>query len=193
MRDSGNVQEQVLRFTLPGERLLWSGAAPHGLRFGGSHAFAMLFGLFFFGFAVFWNYNVWTSGAPVGFRLFGLPFLAIGLYMVVGRPLLDAYWRRQMMYLVTNRRIGVIWKSGPQRWSTWSRDIHPPPQMELASGQDGRGTIHFGASGTNHRGLTMESRSLGAGFRGLDGRPQFSNIAGAREVYALIMKQASLT
>ena len=46
-----------------------------------------------------------SSGGPFFFWAFGLPFVAVGMYMVAGRFWVDARLRARMTYAVTNERV----------------------------------------------------------------------------------------
>jgi hypothetical protein len=77
-------------------------------------------------------------------KLWGVPFVLIGLYLVAGRFLLDAWIRRGISYAVTNRRV-LILRSGPfSKFSAMSLD--QLPEVNLSERADGRGTIRFGAA-----------------------------------------------
>ncbi|MBY6155197.1 aspartate carbamoyltransferase catalytic subunit [Vannielia litorea] len=93
------------------EEILWQGRPNGGVVVRSKDAFESLFGLFFAGFAVFWISMASSmrppSNAPFIFQifpLFGLPFLAIGLYMVFGKYFWRAYVRRHTNYTLTNKR-----------------------------------------------------------------------------------------
>lgn len=96
----------------PDEQLLWEGAPNPGVRFRAADLPIMIFGAFFGGFALFWIIMAsWITGETgfVGyiFPLFGLPFLAVGIYLVVGRFFMDAYMRKRTRYALTTKR-GII-------------------------------------------------------------------------------------
>ena len=96
---------------LPGEQVLWQGRPYPGFLFRPIEAVLIPFSLLWAGFAVFWNTSVWSisgGGAPVGFKLFGLPFLLAGLYITVGRFFVDQWLRRRLSYVVTDRRILIV-------------------------------------------------------------------------------------
>ncbi|QDC07832.1 aspartate carbamoyltransferase catalytic subunit [Oceanicola sp. D3] len=93
------------------EEILWQGRPSAGVVVRGKDIFESLFGLFFAGFAIFWMSMASSMGTPRNapgifqfFPLFGLPFLAIGLYMVFGKYFWKAYQRRHTNYTLTNKR-----------------------------------------------------------------------------------------
>lgn len=168
---------------LPGERIAWEGKPYSGPIFRPVEVFLIPFSLVWGGFAAFWNASVWTANADLSFKVFGLPFLAIGLYFTFGRFLLDASLRKKMTYFVTNKRI-LIDKRG-RGSSTKSLDINRLPALEFDERSDGSGTIRFGASG----GWFM-SNNLGIWQPTFDPTPQFMRIPNVRSVYELIQKQS---
>lgn len=111
----------------PGERLVWVGAPAGGLRLTPKGIGMSVFGVFFFGFSVFWTLGaaapLWggfTGEMPRGmgwffifFPLFGLPFVAVGGYMLFGHYFHDAWRRRRTRYALTDRRaIVTSWAGG---------------------------------------------------------------------------------
>jgi hypothetical protein len=73
-----------------GERVVWEGRPPGGFMLTATDGLMIPFSLLWGGFALFWNISVWSMGAPLFFRLWGLPFLLVGFYMVIGRFFVDA-------------------------------------------------------------------------------------------------------
>jgi len=169
---------------LPGERVVWSGIQGQGLLLTGADALMIPFSLVWCGFAIFWETSVLSTPAPFFFRLFGIPFVLIGLYVVIGRFLLDAWVRRGMQYAVTNKRI-LISRTGPFAKLT-AVSLDNLPEATLTERGNGRGTIRFGQPAqfwTRSGGYTSWTPSL-------DSTPQFLNIEDARSVFNQLQSQS---
>lgn len=177
-------------YLLPGERVLWSGQPKQGLAFSRRDTFLIPFSLMWGGFAIFWNAGVWGGfgsgeAAPFFFRLWGLPFLVIGLYLILGRFFHDAEIRKGLFYAVTDQRILVLRGS-----KITSLDIHRLPRLEFSEHRDGTGTIAFD-------GGTSFSLVSGWGRNGFDywvpalsAAAQFFRIDNPRKVYEIIRDHA---
>ena len=163
---------------LTGERILWSGRPAQGLRFTGRDVFLIPFSLFWGGFAVFWEVSAVTQPkSDVFLSLWGIPFVLIGLYFIVGRFLVDAWIRAGMFYAVTNKRV-LISRSWPfGKFTALSLDRLPDANLSESSG--GRGTIRFGEAGPMWGGRNNMSSLTPS----LDPTPQFLAIEEARHVY----------
>jgi hypothetical protein len=168
------------------ERIVWSGQPKQGLALSGRDTFLIPFSLMWGGFAIFWNAGVWGGvdggrAAPFFFRLWGLPFLVVGIYLIVGRFIHDASLRKKLFYAVTDQRILILRGS-----KITSLDIHRLPRLELTEHSDGTGTIAFEAdmafgSGRNGFGYWVPALSSSA---------QFFRVDNPRRVYELIRNQA---
>jgi hypothetical protein len=168
---------------LPGERIAWEGQPYSGLILRPIEVVLIPFSLFWAGFAVFWNASVWTTDAPLPFKLFGLPFLVAGLYVTVGRFLTDMSLRKRMAYFVTNKR--VLIKKRSKGSGIKSLDINRLPALEFDERSDGSGTMRFGTSGG-----WFSGNNFGIWQPTFDPTPQFIRIPDVRHVYELIQKQA---
>ena len=138
---------------LRGEPLLWSGRPDSTVMFGRGDLLLVPFTLFWGAFAVFWNVGVWRSHAPIFFRLWGIPFLLVGLYVIVGRFFVKRNRKRRLEYALTTSRALICDSRGGVR------DVplaHAP--IEQSPSRDGRHlTVTFGSSPTGWSG--------GFGFR----------------------------
>jgi hypothetical protein len=175
--DDGLVRSHLL----PGERIQWSGQPGQGLLFMPSDIALVPFSLLWGGFAIFWETTVFRTGGPSFFLLFGAAFVAVGLYMIAGRFLVDAWLRGGMQYAVTDSRI-LIARSAPFK-QLKSVSLSNLPEAELKERSDGRGTIRFGAA------MPMWSRrNMGGWTPALDPMPQFLVIENAQQVFDLIQR-----
>lgn len=185
-----NFTEQVRSHLFAGERILWSGRPKQGLAFSGRDIFLVPFSLMWGGFAIFWNFSVWYlpkggSGPDWFFKLWGLPFLIVGIYLIVGRFWHDAALHRRLVYAVTDQRVIVSRSSRFAKFQ--SLDIKRLPRLDLSEHGDGSGTIEFeanpmfGSSGRNGFGLWIPA---------LSSVVLFFRIADSRHVYEIVRKQA---
>ncbi|MBZ0111907.1 MAG: hypothetical protein K8J08_05575 [Thermoanaerobaculia bacterium] len=158
---------------LDGEQLLWAERPPEGLLLRGSDAFAIPFSLLWCGFAIFWEYGVITGEAPLLFRLWGVPFVAVGLYMVLGRFAVDAWQRAQTSYGVTDRRVLIL--TGTKLTSLNLRTLS---DVSLHEKSGGSGFITLGAT-------KMRNPSI-AGWPGQQGPPRLELTAHVRQAFDIL-------
>lgn len=170
--------EKVLR---PGERLLWSGAPRTGLRTESSDLFAIPFGIFFLGFSVFWIAGAASSGGSRVFPLFGLPFVAVGLHLVIGRFFVDAWQRRRTVYGVSTNRVLVLTDFFSTR--TKSQGLGTVADIALDERADGSGSVTFGPWGDQQASFNFSGRSSGAAPA-----LAFRHLERCAEVYDIILK-----
>ena len=158
-----------------GEQVLWKGTPGSGHLFLPSDIFMIPFSIFWCGFAFFWEFGVISSGAPFFFALFGLPFIAVGLYITVGRFIWKVYIRKRTAYVITNRKI--IRKQG-SRIDTMEKNAIMSTDIKLYD--DGYGTILL------NQNLHYYRRS--SGFNTLTPRPfmldNIPNVAAAQQALA---------
>lgn len=154
--------ENELRHHIPrGERILWSGKPKEGIVFRLADLFIIPFSICWFGFAIIWEYSVIKSGAYL-FALFGLPFLAVGAYMTVGRFILDNIRRKSTAYAITNTQVIILVKL--KYGAVNAIDIASLGDIIISEKKDGRGTLILGTpdprnSHSNGLGLGQSSRA----------------------------------
>lgn len=181
-----DAQSRLAPYLLPGERFVWADRPPQGFRLTPFDIFLIPFSLMWGGFAIFWEIMAVTQGAGLFFTLWGIPFVLIGLYLIVGRFFQDAMTRKRQMYAVTDRRV-LLLKSWP-RATVRSLDIDRLPALELSERGNGRGSITFEQS----RG-PWSNAGLGFWIPSLDPTLRFLDIPNVRHVYSLIQRQAELS
>jgi hypothetical protein len=174
------VSGQLQRELGPREHLLWSGRPKQGFMLRRSDAFLIPFSLFWCGFALFWEWQVLQRGAPGFFALWGVPFVLIGLYIVIGRFFVDVAQRARTFYGLTDERMLIV--SGVFSRSTKSLDLESLPELSLSEGRDGDGTITLGY-GSAPYGWLHDSAWPGMSRHG---PPQLVGIPKVRQVYELI-------
>ena len=163
---------------MPGERLVWSGQPKQGIMLTSRDALLVPFSLLWGGFALFWNVSVWKMDADWFFRLWGLPFLVAGLYLIFGRFLHDAWVRSRTDYAVTNKRAIIM--RGP---NVRSLDLDRLPLVDMSESANGSGTLRFGEP------MSLLGRpGVGLWSPALDPTPQFVGIPDVRAVYGLVTR-----
>jgi hypothetical protein len=133
---------------LPGERIVWTGAPPGGFLLTGRDAFMVPFSIFWCGFIAFWMWGATTAtqihrgNDPMWFfPLFGIPFVLIGIYTLIGRFFADAWIRGATSYAVTTQRVLILRTAPTFKFTTFA--IDRLPELSLEERADGRGTIRF--------------------------------------------------
>ena len=100
------------------------------------------------------------------FPLFGIPFVLIGLYIMIGRFFVDAKLRKGTFYGVTEDRVIIVSRLFGKTISSF--DLQTMPSISMNQKDDGSGNIVFGErsnmpsgfgkqrmSGTSHNVPTM--------------------------------------
>ncbi len=148
--------------------------------------FLVPFSLFWGGFAMsFGTMALWTK-AEMPFPLIGVPFVLVGLFIIFGRFLVDAWLRGKTAYALTEKRV-LILRTGP--WSDFKAlRLDRLPEASLSEMRNGRGTIRFGQKG----GLWGGHSNAGFGIwvASLDPTPQFLAIEDAKRVFAAIQERS---
>ena len=162
----------------PGEQVIWQGAPRQGLMLQRSDAWMIPFSLMWGGFALFWEWMAVVSNAPWFFVLWGIPFVAIGLYLIVGRFFMDARRRSRTRYALTTER--VLLAAGQRRIR--SLPLRHLPEMALDENGDGSGTITFGSVAGGGAALRVPPGWPGA----LGGAARLEALADAGRVFQLI-------
>jgi len=164
------------------EDLLWTGQPRQGLRFVKADLFLFPFTLLWCGFAMFWEASVLLGGAPIFMAIWGLPFVVIGLYMVIGRFFYNARVRKNTFYALSSRRL-LITHGGLFSQKTTTVNIDKIVSCSLEQFSGGRGTIDF-SDGQQHGSRQGQIAMLqGTGWPGVGEALAFSEIADVAEVF----------
>jgi hypothetical protein len=157
------------------EKLLWSGRPRQGVFLTQKDAGMIPFSLMWGGFSFFWEFKAVSSGAPLFFDLWGVPFVLIGLYMIVGRFFYEAMLRSRTYYGLTNERVIII--SGLSSRTMQSLQVQTLTDVSLSEEASGTGTVTFGPN------MSYSGRGSSVGR---NPQPSFESITEAREVFERI-------
>jgi len=172
------AEAQVQQELETGESLLWAGIPKQGPALRDSDLTVIPFSLLFCGFAFYWEWSVYHSG-PVFFRLWGIPFVLAGLYVMVGRFCVDSEQRSKTAYGLSDRRIVIV--SGILARNVTSLALDQLPEIHVSEKPDRSGTITFGPVVPD---ITVRQGYLGArmAYRRVPASPCFDMIPEMRDV-----------
>jgi hypothetical protein len=133
------VPTEIEQELIGGERVIWVGRPDPSRHFDRSDRFVVPFSLLWGGFAIFWEIGVIREGWNFG-MIFGIPFVAMGLYITVGRFFVKARKKRRTYYAVTDRRVLSVERGG----STRAAFLDRIPTVNSSIREDGSGSVTFG-------------------------------------------------
>jgi hypothetical protein len=163
-----------------GEKLLWSGQPRRGVRLRPADAMLIPFSFLWGGFALFWELSVIRGDAPLFFTLWGVPFVLMGLHLIVGRFFVDAWQRARTYYGVTTERVLIA--SGLFQRQVKSLSLRGLAEITITERSDRSGTITFGTI------PAMYGWLRGSSWPGLGKQlaPSFEMIENVRQVYGQV-------
>jgi hypothetical protein len=175
---AGIIQEQLSG----GERLLWSGKPSSGVRLRAADILFIPFSVLWAGFAFFWEFTAVTQGAPLFMRLWGVPFVVLGLYILVGRFFYEAYRRGNTYYGVTSRRVLIV-RTGIGG-SLTSLNLRTLPDVKLTGGRSSRlRSIEFSSAAR-----PFGSWFASSGWPGTQMAPTFELLDNAQEAHDIVLQ-----
>ena len=149
-RDIEALQYLETQVLLPREKIVWKGR-PDAVESAKVGLLKFFFGVFFFGFSLFWMYMAASMDGGL-FALFGLPFAAVGFWMVSG-PARNYLKSARTYYAITDQRVIILTRGGG-----YSITTIPPDQMtdykrtDRTSGFGNiqlKTTVHHGRNGAS--------------------------------------------
>lgn len=174
-----DIETELKPNLLNGEKLLWTGRPKTGLVLRSTDAYLIPFSLLWGGFAFFWETTVISMDAPFPMAIFGIPFVLLGIYFIIGRFFLDAWKRVNTIYGITNDRI--IIKSGLLNQTVNSLNIKTLSDISLNVRKDQSGTIVLGSS-------NQFRYMQGIDWPGVKQAPSLEFIDNVQTVYELIIR-----
>lgn len=183
------IEHEIVReltpILLPGEEILWADRPKKGVLFRPSDTIMIPFSIVWCGFSVFWLTMALSMGAPLFFALFGVPFVLIGIYLVIGRFFADAKKRANTIYALTPDR--VIIRSGLWNTTVNSIQIKSLADITLQQRPDGSGTVIL----RDDVSYTTYDAYRSNGYRSrryVNQGPRLECIPNAQSVYAQILE-----
>ncbi|MCH2020868.1 MAG: hypothetical protein MK207_00205 [Saprospiraceae bacterium] len=171
---SKSLKQRLQKHIRKGEQIIWAERPKQGILFRSSDGCLIPFSLFWGGFAFFWETMVQVMDAPLIFTLFGIPFVLIGIYLILGRFFHDMYIRKKTIYGLTKKRIVI--KRG---YKLDFLDLSSISNIHLIEKKDGSGTILFnnkdnhGTNKNNSYHFVLSPPNLVFGFEAI---PNVKNI-----------------
>jgi hypothetical protein len=133
--------EVLKEHTNNGRDLIWTGRPVQGFRFGKQDLALVPFSLFWCVFVAVWETMAIVMDAGWLFILWGIPFILIGVYMLIGRFVHDRWYRKYTFYGLTANTLLI---KRPRKLDQYSLDnLH---QLEVVEGKNNRGTLTFRSS-----------------------------------------------
>jgi Bacterial PH domain len=174
-----DLEEELRPNLSSGEKLIWTAKPKTGIVFRSSDIFMIPFSLIWAGFALFWETSAIASGAPFFFKLWGIPFVLVGLYITIGRFFVDAKKRANTIYGITPDRI--IIKSGIFSKDVKSLNIRTLSDITINQKSDNSGTITLGPTDLRY------SMMQGMEWPGAKQQPRLEFIEDVKNVYDKII------
>lgn len=128
----------INKYLMPGEYVVWNGRPGKGNLLAPYDIFLVPLSILWCGFVIVWETTAFIMPAPFFFKLWGIPFVCFGLFMVFGRFILKSYIRKKTIYVITNKRIFSFRKNHIK-----TLDYHMNPTRNVTLCQDGTGSIRF--------------------------------------------------
>lgn len=179
------MNDLIKQELLTDEYIIWSGQPDGSKIFSKADFFLIPFSLLWGGFAITWEMTVLGFDAPLLFKLWGLPFVAVGLYMIFGRFIYKAKMKKKTYYYVTNKR--VISLKNSSRVQVEAEFITSLPAVNKSVNSSGSGDIIFGSS----QGFLGMNANSGMAFMGRNNRYgnsvlSFFDLKNANEVHKIV-------
>jgi len=185
------VYEKLRSDLISGENILWAGKPGSSLSSSKGSMFIILFGIFWLGFALFWEYMAileYLESGVIIMSLFGIPFVIIGLFLVFGIPFYIRSKKKNTYYAVTNKRI-IILSLKRNTKDVQTEFIKEIKGINKTIKRNGIGTIVFGNNpALKYMGFNSGMIGYGGPYGPYYGEmcPVFYDIEDAERVYRIV-------
>lgn len=130
--------EALREYTNNGQDLIWTGRPVQGFRLRKKDLLLIPFSLVWAGFAIGWEIATIVMGAGLLFQLWGIPFVLVGLYMLLGRFFHDKWYRARTFYGLTADELVI---KRPKKMELLP--LHSLRSVEIQEEKNGRGSLSF--------------------------------------------------
>lgn len=166
----------------PAERIVWEGQPiPRRWVLTPADIFLIPFSIMWGGFALFWEAAVLSTPAPFFFKLWGVPFVLVGLYLMFGRFFVAYRQAQSTWYALTDRRVLIA--SGIFRSNLTEIDLRSLPALNVQTSSDGVGTISLSSAPAS-----WTSQLNWSPWMAMSAAPAFRAIPDAPRVYQLMQE-----
>lgn len=142
-----DIYSPVYEELMPGESVLWQDKPLQKLRVVSADAFLIPFSLVWFGMLIWLGSRTLSDGpdVPGVAYVIMILFVAMGLYITVGRFFTTKIRKKQTWYAVTNRRVlSVRYNVRNGKRAVVTSDIAGVPTENVTRRKDGSGSVIFG-------------------------------------------------
>ncbi|NRT37146.1 hypothetical protein OD350_19230 [Clostridium beijerinckii] len=142
------------RHLLKEEKILWLGKPNNSRLFSKKDAYSIFVGTGFIGASLIWTVNgiMYMSGAKVEnnikpkqgmvFIVLGLLVTLLGIYQIIGKPIIRKNKKEKIFYAVTNKRL-LIFEDGVNK-KVISKYLSQINRVDIIKSNNKMGTIEFG-------------------------------------------------
>ncbi len=185
------MKDKFQKDLLKDEQIQWTGQPETSVLFTKADFFLVPFSIIWGGFAFVWEIGVLTTkgpsgnGAPPFMALFGIPFVLMGTYFIIGRFFWKNYRKKKTYYAVTDKRVLVVTEDIGR--NVQAEFIDRISTVNKSVGSNGIGTVRFGNSNMMVAIYANTGMEIFSAVYGQD-VPTFYDIKEADKVNDLVMK-----
>ena len=179
-RISLNLNEKFSRFLKPGETILWTGNPVPGILIRDADIILIPMSIILLGFSVILDYVMMHFESNFIFKIIGVTFALLAIYMGGIRFLFDSLKRKRTFYCITNKRVLVI--SG-RKGKLKTLPLKNIESLDKTEEKDGSGFLIFG--NTN----PLWPWLLGGFYMAGENIPGLETLPDVREVFTILEAQ----
>ena len=186
-----NDGPSIKDYVLADEKLLWTGKPVREIKLLPSEKIVMIFGAFWTVFSAFWITMAYVGATDTEndtmaniLPFFGLPFLLVGLYLMIISPIRAKIKHKSLEYALTTKRVMIFYNGKCKVLQTFKyNEIH---NISFGCDEEGVGVVTFlSVFNTSVRGDKLKIRSR----RTAETVYGFYNIDNVKKVYRIFCER----